>query len=101
MYSADNGVDPGPVPEELSDLTFLEEQLIAKQHPIVVVFKVRNEQLKYRGRVINFPQAIDNIAKVLPHVVSALSSVITVRTGCDVNFVGFHVRADKVRRALQ
>lgn len=57
MYSKDNNMDPGDVPEELK-LSYLEEQLIAKIHPIVSVFKIKNHQYGYKGHVINFPQDV-------------------------------------------
>ena len=51
-------MDPGDVPEELQDLTEIEEMLIAQIFPIVSVYCLREGQYSYRGNVINFPQDV-------------------------------------------
>jgi len=44
FYTEANNLDPGPVPPELQDLTFIEEQLIARVHPMLSVFKLQPGQ---------------------------------------------------------
>lgn len=96
LYSEDNDMDPMEVPPELQNLTYVEEQLIAKVHPLISIFKLKgNHQYGYRGNIINFPQNVKSIAKKLPHTINDLSSLITVRTSDEVNPVDFHVRAGK------
>ena len=57
-FSEANNMDPGDVPEELQDLTEIEEMLIAQIFPIVSVYCLRGGQYSYRGNVINFPQDV-------------------------------------------
>jgi hypothetical protein len=99
-----NDMDPGTVPPELSDLTYLEEQLIARIHPVISVYRIRGHQIGYRGQVINFPQDVKVFASSLPHRIMDLTSVLAVRfknqkEGTET-FIDFHVRAKKVRDAL-
>lgn len=87
-------MDPGIVPPELQGLTYVEEQLIARVHPLMSIFKLKgNAQFGYRGNIINFPQNVNEIASQLPHRVEDLKSLITVRTSDELNPVDFHVRA--------
>ncbi|CAG8777468.1 4428_t:CDS:1, partial [Gigaspora rosea] len=55
-FSFDNNIDPGEVPEELQELTEIEEMLIAQVFPVMVVYRLRGGQHGYRGNIINFPQ---------------------------------------------
>ncbi|KAE8739488.1 hypothetical protein FOCC_FOCC015019 [Frankliniella occidentalis] len=99
-FSATNFMDPGEVPPELQGLTYIEQQLIARVHPVVSVYKVRGGQYGYSGNIINFPQDVQQLASALPHRLADLSSVITVRTQGAEGQVDFKVRAGYVRRAL-
>jgi hypothetical protein len=107
QFTARNNMDPGPVPQELAHLTFLEQQLIARVHPVLSVYRLRGQQIGYSGHVINFPQEIKEFARSLPHRVRDLTSIIAVRARnqaqADNNehYHDFHVRAGVVRRALQ
>lgn len=49
-YSKSNDMDPGDVPPALQGLTYVEEQLIARVHPLISIFKLKgNAQFGYRG----------------------------------------------------
>jgi len=100
-FSESNNMDPGEVPDELNDLTFIEEQLIALIHPIVSYFKLKGLQYGYRGNVINFPQNVNEFAKELPHKIQDLSIIVQVRrkTG-DNEYHDFRVRSNKIKNAL-
>ncbi|KAK3920622.1 52 kDa repressor of the inhibitor of the protein kinase [Frankliniella fusca] len=101
MYSKDNDMDPHEVPEVLQCLSYIEEQLIARVHPLISVFKLSgHHQFGYRGNIINFPQDIKGFAKILPHNIAELPSIITVRTRDELKPIDFHVRAKCVRDAL-
>ncbi|KAE8740744.1 hypothetical protein FOCC_FOCC013730 [Frankliniella occidentalis] len=100
-FSSQNQMDPGAVPLELQGLTFIEEQLIARVHPVLSVYKLKGCQYGYKGNVINFFQDVQGFATQLPHRIEDISSIITVTfknhrgDSCD-----FQVRAKKVRDAL-
>ncbi|CAG8606715.1 20363_t:CDS:2 [Rhizophagus irregularis] len=82
-FSRANNMDPGDVPEELKNLTKIEEMLIA-------------------GNVINFPQDIGEFVFRLPRHPSTLDTLIVCRSSAEssTSFRDFTVRRDKVRKAL-
>ncbi|PKK75534.1 hypothetical protein RhiirC2_863195 [Rhizophagus irregularis] len=85
-------MDPGEVPDELRDLTEIEEMLVA----------LRGGQHGYRGNVINFPQDVQEFASKLPRHPSLLD-VLVIRRQSASNaeaFRDFKVRRDKVTQAL-
>lgn len=93
-------LDPGMIPPELRGLTAVEQQLIARVHPVVCVYKIRGHQYGYRGNVINFPQSVNELARTLPHRLQDLTSMLAVRMRDSAGFVDFNVRCAKVRGAL-
>lgn len=95
MYTEANDMDPLDVPEELKQLTYVEEQLIARVHPLISVFKLSgHHQFGYRGNIINLPQDVKSFAKCLPHTIDDLS-LITIRTRNELKPTDFNVRAGK------
>ncbi|KAL2491551.1 Uncharacterized protein Adt_27179 [Abeliophyllum distichum] len=99
-FSAQNIMDPGVVPIELSRLTNLEQILIARAHPMMSVYRVKGQQYKYSGNVINFAQDVNSIADVLPFKPADLSAILIVnRTGAHA-IKQFRVRREYVRQAL-
>jgi hypothetical protein len=101
-FSADNNMDPGEVPEELQDLTEIEEMLISKVFTVISIYRLRGGQNGYRGNVINFPQDIEEFTTRLPRIPSSLE-VLIVRRQSSNNLEGFRdftVRRSKVGRAL-
>ena len=97
-----NNMNPGPVPHCFTDLSMIEQLLIARIHPVVSVFRLRSGQLSYSGNVINFPQDVSTFAQTLPHAISDLKGIIIVRrdTAEEGVFRDFHVRAQRVKEAL-
>ncbi|KAK3909625.1 Glycine--tRNA ligase beta subunit [Frankliniella fusca] len=88
------------VPIELQYLTYIEEQLIAKIHPIVSVVKLKGHQLGYNGNIINYPQDVKRFAEKLPHKVTDLSCVLTIRASKGLKPVDFQVRAKVILKYL-
>ncbi|KAE8752107.1 hypothetical protein FOCC_FOCC001269 [Frankliniella occidentalis] len=99
-FTAENMMDPGEVPDALRALTFVEQQLIARVHPVVCVYKIRGHQMGYSGNVISFPQNVNELARSLPHRVQDLTSVVAVRMRDSSGHVDFRVRSGVVRAAL-
>lgn len=54
------------IPPQLRNLTQLEEMMIAKVHPIIMIYIVRGGQRKTKNHVINFPQNVTRFANTLP-----------------------------------
>ncbi|CAB0043278.1 unnamed protein product [Trichogramma brassicae] len=57
-YTALNNMNPGEKPTELQDLTYIEQMLISRVHPIVSLYRINGGQYAYSGSVINFTQNI-------------------------------------------
>lgn len=95
--SLENGMDLGIVPNKLSNLTMIEEQLIAWVHPLVYVFKLHGGQLGYSGQVINFPQDIHTVLKVLPIHIDDLTNLL-ISDGS--HHADFMVNRNRVYNAL-
>lgn len=95
-----NDMDPGDQPIELQGLSMVEEQPIARVHPVMSVYKINGQQYGYSGQVINFPQDVNDIATKLPHTVSLLTSMIVVRKEKAGQYADFRVDRFRVQRAL-
>ncbi|XP_034245752.1 uncharacterized protein LOC117647887 [Thrips palmi] len=93
-------MDPMIVPECLKSLSYVEKQLIARVHPVVSLYKIKDCQYKYSGNVINFPQKVQCIADALPHNINDLSSIITIRLDNSEGHKDFLVRRKAVTEAL-
>ena len=61
LFTENNCLDVGSVPEHLSELTQNEEHLIARLHVHIQVWQVKGQQFKYKSHVGTFMQ---NTAKV-------------------------------------
>src|SRR2546421_106808 len=101
-FSAENNMDPGEVPEELKDLSEIEEMLIARVFPVLSVYRLRGGQHGYRGNVINFPQDVGEFASRLPRSPSSLDLFVVRRESENdsAGFKDFKIRRTKVARAL-
>ena len=84
-FGAANKMWIGDVPEELKDLTIVEEKLIAIYRHNTCVIKLQSPfhssstaQSAIRGNAITFPQNIPNIASSLPLSMSTLCDTIKV-----------------------
>ncbi|KAL5716090.1 hypothetical protein ACHQM5_017825 [Ranunculus cassubicifolius] len=93
-------MDPGQVPIGLSRLTNLESLLIARVHPMMSVYRVKGQQYKYSGNVINFAQDVNMIAPTLPYKPADLSAILIVKRGGYNASKEFVVRREYVCQAL-
>ncbi len=75
-FSAENNMDPGDVPEELKELSEIEEMLIAQVFTVMTVYQLRGGQNGYRGNVINFPQDVQEFTNQLPRHPSSLDILV-------------------------
>lgn len=57
-FTSENNMDPGDVPEELQNLSYIEQMLIARVHPVMSLYRIKGAQYAYSGNVINFQQNI-------------------------------------------
>ena len=56
-------MDPESVPEELINLSYIEQMLIAMIHPIITIYMIQENQYSYLGNIINFLQNINEYIK--------------------------------------
>ena len=75
LYSAENELQPAPVPN-LPELTEIEEQLIARIHVAIQVRQVRGQQYKYSGHVVNFLRNTAHVYEALPLLPRDLDIVV-------------------------
>ena len=101
----ENNMDPGVVPQELGELTLVEEMVISLIHPQIKVHRIKGSgQLRYTGNTISFPQDVSGFATSLPHRIEdipvILVSKLTERDGVQ-RIRDFKIRGPRVLAALQ
>ncbi|CAG8465557.1 7408_t:CDS:2 [Gigaspora margarita] len=91
----------GNIPQELYDLTDIEEMLIAQVFPVISVYKLRGGQYAYNGNVVNFPQDMHEFVTRLPRSLSSLNTlVVRYHVANRSTFRDFHVRREKIVQTL-
>lgn len=101
-FTAENGVLPDLiVPEELKKLTLLEEMLIARVLPEMMVVRLKGGQFGYSAHCISFPQETVAIATCLPKNIADLDVVIIKKIGLHNNHKDFLVNRSRVLAALR
>ena len=92
----------GEVPQELQDLTDIEEMLISQIFPVVSVYKLPRGQYAYQENVINFSQDVKEFITHLLRDPSLLDLLIVQHyTENESNFYDFQVHQEKIICALQ
>ena len=99
QYGVANNMVPGPVPPELSDLTAVEEMLVARVLAVTSVHRLPLGQIGYKGHVIFFPQDITDVAESLPRT-SVNIVVLKRRHHVTGDMESFRVRRARVLEAL-
>ncbi|KAK3909852.1 DNA repair protein RecO [Frankliniella fusca] len=90
----------GVCPTVLSDLTSIEQLLIARVYPVIQLYRLVGGQTGYSGHVINFFQDVKFVAKTLPHTIADLKGVVNVCYDKLVFHKDFKIRKQKVLDAL-
>ena len=101
LYSIDNGMDPGVVPQELQGLTQVEEMLISSVMPIMSLYHLPHGQFGYSGHIINLPQDITTFTNTLPRSPSQLDVLLVRRQGAAGSHKDFRVRRSRIFTALR
>ena len=99
-FSCENSMIPSSVPNELQNLTQIEEMLIARALPIMRVYIKPGGQRGYSGHCINLPQNVTELATSLPRYPKDLTVIIAKVKGKDNTFRDVTVRKQKVHNAL-
>ena len=85
-FSSENFMIPSCVPNELQNLTQIEEMLIARALPIMSVYIKPGGQPGYSGHCINLPQNVTELATSLPRYPKDLAVIIVKVKGRDNTF---------------
>ena len=99
-FSDQNSMLPLCVPQELKNLTQVEEMLIARALPIMRVYIKPGGQRGYSGHCINLPQNVTELAKYLPRYPKNIAVIIVKVKGKENTFKDVNVRKQKVHDAL-
>ena len=99
-FSLENSMIPSAIPQELKDLTQVEEMLIARALPIMRVYIKPGGQRGYSGHCINLPQNVKELATSLPRYPNELSVIVVKAKGKNNTFKDLTVRKQKVHNAL-
>ena len=103
-FGAENQMVPGPVPPELTGLTMVEQQMIARAHAICEVIHKRGGRYGYDSYVVNISQDIATLAPDLPWLPNSdeLPIIIIQRpNGCDWEGREFFVNLARLEAALE
>ena len=100
MFSSQNDVDQGTVPNELQHLTEIEEILIARACTIMCVYCKHGGQRGYKGHVLNLPQDIKEVLARLPPSVAERPFLMIRRYGADNTHRSCRVRRLKGMQAI-
>ena len=100
-FSAENNMDPGPVPHELAGLSPTEQLLISIFIPMMTVVRLpRGGQYGFRGNVINLPQDLPSLVTCLPRRVTDTDIIVVRKQGQNNTHHDFRVRRNVVHGAL-
>ena len=78
MFSVENRMDPGNVPQELQHLTLVEQQLISRISPTISVHMLKHGGIAANGHCVAFPQAINEPGQIFPKLPEEIK-IIRVR----------------------
>jgi hypothetical protein len=99
-FSYENSMIPSSVPNELQNLTQIEEMLIARALPIMRIYIKPGGQRGFSGHCINLPQNVTELATSLPRYSKDLAVIIVKVKGKENTFRDVKVRKQKVHNAL-
>ena len=101
MFSVENKMDPGPVPNELKDLSITEQQLICRVSPAIHIHMLKHGGISSSGHCVTFPQQVNEPAQILPNLPSEINIIKVQKKGRNDSSKQFRVRRYQVQYALQ
>ena len=93
-------MDPGIMPEELKEMSMVEQQLICKIAPAISIHMLKHGGLASKGHCVTFPQEINEPCQILPKLPKEISIIKLRKKGCNATSKDFQVRRNKVQTAL-
>ena len=99
MFSKENSMDPGPVPDIMQGLSLVEQQLISRISPAVQVHMLKHWGIASSGHCVDFPQNVNEPAQILPHLPQ---QIIPIRKqGNNDTTKDFNVRRSVIQKVLE
>lgn len=81
MYSKENNMVPGKVPEELKDLSIIKQQLISRISPCINVHMFNHGGIASSGHCVTFPKEINEPAKIYPRLPPEIQTIKVRKQG--------------------
>jgi hypothetical protein len=100
MFSSENNMDPGKMPNELKNLSIVEQQLIARISPCINVHMLKHGGIAANGHCVAFPQEIDKPSKILPNLPSEINIFKVRKQGQNDTFKDSNVSRYEIQNAL-
>ena len=100
MFSAENNMDPKPLPAELQDLSIVEQQLICRIAPCINIHMLKHGGISSNGHCVTFPQEINEPAKIFPRLPNEVKIIKVCKKGKNNTSKDFKVRRFYVQNAL-
>ena len=100
MFSDENIMDPKPLPNELSSMTLIEQQLIARISPCIHIHMLKHGGIASSGHCVTFPQEINEPAQIFPRLPQEIDIVKVRKYGKNDTSKDFRIRRFKVQTAL-
>ena len=100
MFSRENNMNPGVLPETLHELTLIEQQLIARISPCMHVYMLKHGGIASTGHCVTFPQEVNEPAKIFPRLPHEIDIIKVTRHGRQNTSKDFKVSRKKVQNAL-
>ena len=101
MFSNENNMNPGKVPNELAALSMIEQQLISRISPCINVHLLKHGGLSASGHCVTFPQNIDEASAILPRLPEEINIIRVQKQGKHDSVKEFRVRRYVVQNALE
>ena len=98
MFSSENNMNPGPVPDELKNLSMIEQQLISRISPCINVHLLKHGGLASSGHCVTFPQSIDEAATILPRLPEEINIIRVQKKGKNDSTKEFRKIVKRLRR---
>ena len=100
LFSNENYMDPKPLPNELSNLSVIEQQLISRISPCINIHMLKHGGIASNGHCVTFPQKVNEPAKIFLRLPEEINIIKVRKQGKKDTCKDFQVRRYTVQNAL-
>ena len=101
MFSDKNLMNPGVLPDELKNLSIIEQQLISRISPCMNIHMLKHGGIASSGHCVTFPQDVNEPAKIFPCLPSEIDLIKVRKKGKNDSSKEFIVSRCRVETALK